>query len=77
MRGGVGKAYAATNAAEYFAEPTKSYRSPATNSGSTIRPATGSMTGVTMQDKSLCKFLGHYAGVVHQSHVELGIEPVF
>jgi hypothetical protein len=30
-----------------------------------------------MKNEVLCKFLCHNVVVVHQSHVELGIEPVF
>ena len=30
-----------------------------------------------MKNEVLCKFLCHNVCVVHQSHVELGIEPVF
>jgi len=36
-----------------------------------------SKTDVAMRNEVLCKFLCHNICVVHQSHVELGIEPVF
>lgn len=36
-----------------------------------------SRTDVAMKNEVLCKFLCHNLCVVHQSHVELGIEPVF
>ena len=36
-----------------------------------------SRTDVAMKNEVLCKFLLHNVCVVHQSHVELGIEPVF
>jgi transposase len=36
-----------------------------------------SKTDVAMKNEVLCKFLCHNIVVVHQSHVELGIEPVF
>lgn len=36
-----------------------------------------SKTDVAMKNEVLCKFLCHTLCVVHQSHVELGIEPVF
>lgn len=36
-----------------------------------------SKTDVAMQNEVLCKFLCHNICVVHQSHIELGIEPVF
>jgi transposase len=36
-----------------------------------------SRTDVAMTNEALCKFLAHNICVVHQSHVELGIEPVF
>jgi transposase len=36
-----------------------------------------SKTDVAMRNEVLCKFLCHNIVVVHQSHVELGIEPVF
>jgi transposase len=36
-----------------------------------------SKTDVAMHNEVLCKFLCHNLCVVHQSHIELGIEPVF
>jgi transposase len=36
-----------------------------------------SRTDTAMANEVLCKFLCHNVVVVHQSHVELGIEPVF
>jgi hypothetical protein len=36
-----------------------------------------SKTDVAMKNEALCKFLCHNIVVVHQSHSELGIEPVF
>jgi transposase len=36
-----------------------------------------SRTEVAMKNEVLCKFLCHNICVVHQSHIELGIEPVF
>jgi transposase len=36
-----------------------------------------SKTDVAMKNEVLCKFLCHNLCVVHQSHIELGIEPVF
>jgi len=36
-----------------------------------------SKTDVAMKNEVLCKFLCHNIVVVHQSHIELGIEPVF
>jgi transposase len=36
-----------------------------------------SRTDVAMQNEVLCKFLCHNLCVVHQSHIELGIAPVF
>jgi transposase len=36
-----------------------------------------SKTDVAMKNEVLCKFLAHNLCVVHQSHIELGIEPVF
>jgi transposase len=36
-----------------------------------------SRTDVAMTNEVLCKFLCHNIVVVHQSHIELGIEPVF
>jgi transposase len=36
-----------------------------------------SRTDVAMRNEVLCKFLCHNIVVVHQSHIELGIEPVF
>lgn len=36
-----------------------------------------SRTDVAMKNEVLCKFLCHNIVVVHQSHIELGIEPVF
>src|SRR5260370_20047539 len=36
-----------------------------------------SRTDVAMKNEVLCKFLCHNICVVHQSHIELGIEPVF
>jgi hypothetical protein len=36
-----------------------------------------SKTDVAMANEVYCKFLCHNICVVHQSHVELGIEPVF
>ncbi len=36
-----------------------------------------SKTDVAMKNEVLCKFLCHNLCVVHQSHVEPGIEPVF
>ena len=36
-----------------------------------------SRTDVAMKNEVLCKVLCHNIVVVHQSHVELGIEPVF
>jgi transposase len=36
-----------------------------------------SKTDVAMKNEVLCKFLCHNICVVHQSHVELGIEPLF
>jgi transposase len=36
-----------------------------------------SKTEVAMHNEVLCKFLCHNVCVVHQSHIELGIEPVF
>jgi transposase len=39
--------------------------------------AVRSKTDVAMKNEVLCKFLCHNIVVVHQSHLELGIEPVF
>src|SRR5205807_9611752 len=39
--------------------------------------AVRSRTDVAMKNEVLCKFLCHNIVVVHQSHLELGIEPVF
>jgi len=39
--------------------------------------AVRSRTDVAMKNEALCKFLCHNIVVVHQSHIELGIEPVF
>jgi hypothetical protein len=36
-----------------------------------------SKTDVAMKNEVLCKFLCHNICVVHQSHIELGIAPVF
>jgi transposase len=36
-----------------------------------------SKSDVAMKNEVLCKFLCHNIVVVHQSHIELGIEPVF
>lgn len=36
-----------------------------------------SKTDAAMKNETLCKFLCHNICVIHQSHVELGIEPVF
>jgi transposase len=36
-----------------------------------------SRTDTAMTNEVLCKFLCHNIVVVHQSHIELGIEPVF
>jgi transposase len=36
-----------------------------------------SRVDVAMKNETLCKFLCHNICVVHQSHIELGIEPVF
>jgi transposase len=36
-----------------------------------------SKTDVAMKNEVLCKFLCHNLCVVHQSHIELGIEPIF
>ena len=36
-----------------------------------------SKTDVAMKNEVLCKFLCHNICVIHQSHIELGIEPVF
>jgi transposase len=36
-----------------------------------------SKTDTAMKNEVLCKFLAHNLCVVHQSHIELGIEPVF
>ena len=36
-----------------------------------------SRSGAAMVNEVLCKFLCHNICVVHQSHIELGIEPVF
>lgn len=36
-----------------------------------------SKTDIAMKNEVLCKFLAHNLCVVHQSHIELGIEPVF
>ena len=36
-----------------------------------------SRSGTAMVNEVLCKFLCHNICVVHQSHIELGIEPVF
>ena len=36
-----------------------------------------SKTDTAMRNEVLCKFLCHNICVVHQSHIELGIEPVF
>ena len=36
-----------------------------------------SKTTVAMTNEVLCKFLCHNICVVHQSHIELGIAPVF
>lgn len=36
-----------------------------------------SRTPVAMKNEVLCKFLCHNIVVVHQSHIELGIEPIF
>jgi transposase len=44
---------------------------------SKFRDHVRSRTDVAMKNEVLCKFLCHNLCVVHQSHVELGIEPVF
>jgi len=36
-----------------------------------------SRTDTAMKNEVLCKFLAHNVCVIHQSHIELGIEPVF
>jgi hypothetical protein len=36
-----------------------------------------SRTDVSMKNEVLCKFLCHNICVVHASHIELGIEPIF
>jgi transposase len=36
-----------------------------------------SRTPTSMKNECLCKLLAHNLCVVHQSHIELGIEPVF
>ena len=36
-----------------------------------------SKTDVAMANEVFCKFICHNICVVHQSHIELGIEPVF
>ncbi len=36
-----------------------------------------SRTDAAMANEAYCKILAHNLCVVHQSHVELGIEPVF
>jgi hypothetical protein len=36
-----------------------------------------SKTDVAMKNEVLCKFLCHNICVVHQSHIELGIAPIF
>jgi transposase len=36
-----------------------------------------SKTDVAMKNEVLCKFLCHNIVVVHQSHIELGIDPIF
>ena len=42
-----------------------------------FRDHVGSRTDVAMKNEVLCKFLCHNIVVMHQSHIELGIEPVF
>jgi transposase len=42
-----------------------------------FRDSVRSKTEVAMTNEVLCKFLCHNLCVVHQSHLELGIEPVF
>ena len=39
--------------------------------------AVRSKTDTAMKNEVLCKFLAHNLCVVHQSHIELGIEPIF
>jgi len=39
--------------------------------------AVRSKTDTAMKNECLCKFLCHNIVVVHQSQIELGIEPVF
>ncbi len=39
--------------------------------------AVRSKTDVAMKNETLCKLLAHNSIVVHQSHIELGIEPIF
>ena len=36
-----------------------------------------SRTPAAMVNEALCKILAHNVCVVHQSHIELGIEPMF
>jgi transposase len=42
-----------------------------------FRDSVRSKTDVAMQNEVLCKFLCHNLCVIHQSHIDLGIEPVF
>ncbi len=45
--------------------------------GKTCAVHVHSKTDVVMKNGALCKFLCHNIVVVHQSQIELGIEPVF
>src|SRR5213079_1855820 len=42
-----------------------------------FQDAVRSKTDVAMKNEVLCKFLCHNICVVHQSHIELGIAPLF
>jgi transposase len=42
-----------------------------------FRDSVRSKTDTAMKNEVLCKFLCHNLCVVHQSHIELGIEPIF
>ena len=44
---------------------------------SKFRDHVRSKTDVAMKNEALCKFLCHNVCIVHQSHVELGIESTF
>ena len=49
------------------------------DNGFTVKevPADKAKTDTAMVNEAMCKILCHNIVIVHQSHIELGIEPVF